>query len=270
MRIVLITGDHNRHKYLASQVLDSQHEVHWIIESREEILPAKRTEISTYLAKLADLHFQGRLEAESLYFGNIGYSLEKERFSSHLTVSRENLNSETTARYIKGVSPHLILSYGCHKLSEAITSLAEWKALNIHGGLSPKYKGTATHFWPTYFLEPHLTGLTLHSTSQEIDSGEIYLQTSVLVNPKNGVHENACQAVLDFGSELRSALSHFGHASELPVGVVQRGAPRTFRASDWSPHHLKLVYETFENKVNAYCLENNLCHTTPILVNVFH
>jgi hypothetical protein len=37
------------------------------------------------------------------------------------------------------------------------TNLARW---NIHGGLSPWYRGAITHFWPSYMLEPQLTGMS--------------------------------------------------------------------------------------------------------------
>ena len=44
--------------------------------------------------------------------------------------------------------------------------------------LSPWYKGTATHFWPSYFLEPEFTGVAIHELSKKIDSGPLVHQVS--------------------------------------------------------------------------------------------
>ena len=269
IRIVLITGDHPRHRYVANHVLGHQKDVHWIIQSREPLLPKPGTDLSPYLAKLADRHFQGRLEAEDAYFGDFQSGLDEQRFASQLRVSKEDLNSLPTLEYVRKLDPHLILSYGSHKLNERMTSLARWKALNIHGGLSPKYKGAATHFWPTYFLEPHWTGVTLHATTPQIDSGAIYLQTAVDLDPRHGIHENACQALANFCDKFGVVLENLNSEAGLPLAVSQKGVSREFRDADWNPHHLRLIYDTLENRVNAYCLESGLAEVKPALINVF-
>jgi hypothetical protein len=221
------------------------------------------------LAKLADRHFEGRLDAENAYFGGVASGVDEQGFASHLRVSQEDLNSPSTLEFIRKVDPHVILSYGCHKLTEKLTSLAKWSALNIHGGLSPKYKGAATHFWPAYFLEPHWTGVTLHTTTPQIDSGAIYLQTAVNIDPNHGIHENACQALVNFCDKFGAILENFNSETGLPVAVSQKGASREFRDADWNPHHLRLIYDTYGNRVNAYCLENGLAGVKPELINVF-
>ena len=49
----------------------------------------------------------------------------------------------------------------------------------MHGGLSPWYKGGATHFWPTYLMEPEFTGITVHETTKDLDAGAIIHQEIV-------------------------------------------------------------------------------------------
>jgi hypothetical protein len=90
------------------------------------------------------------------------------------------------------------------------------------------------------------------------------------IDSKNGIHENACQAVVNFCDVFGEVLERIDSETGLPAPVGQMGVSRLFRIADWTPHHLKLIYETFDNKVNAYCLENGLVGRAPSLINVFN
>ena len=56
---------------------------------------------------------------------------------------------------------------------ELIDFLIERKAINIHAGVSPYYRGTACNFWALYDDNPHLVGATIHLISKGLDSGPI-------------------------------------------------------------------------------------------------
>ena len=47
------------------------------------------------------------------------------------------------------------------------------KAINIHVGVSPYYRGTDCNFWALYDGNPHLVGSTIHFLSKRLDSGPI-------------------------------------------------------------------------------------------------
>ena len=79
---------------------------------------------------------------------------------------------------------------------------------NIHGGLSPSYKGCITHFWPSYLLEPEFTGMTLHKLTSDIDGGEIIHQTVVNLNKDDGIHENAARCVKEFSDNIGNYLKN--------------------------------------------------------------
>ena len=88
----------------------------------------------------------------------------------------------------------LLLSFGCSKIDNLILKEI-LKYLNIHGGLSPNFRGSISNFWPTYLLEPQLTGYTLHKLSNSIDGGEIIFQTSVKLHKNDGIHDSNCRAL---------------------------------------------------------------------------
>jgi methionyl-tRNA formyltransferase len=49
--------------------------------------------------------------------------------------------------------------------------LIEKKALNIHMGLSPYYRGSSCNFWAMYDSLPNFVGATIHLLSKGLDSG---------------------------------------------------------------------------------------------------
>jgi methionyl-tRNA formyltransferase len=52
-----------------------------------------------------------------------------------------------------------------------IDFLIENRALNIHMGLSPYYRGTSCNFWAMYDFLPNYVGATIHYLSKGLDSG---------------------------------------------------------------------------------------------------
>jgi folate-dependent phosphoribosylglycinamide formyltransferase PurN len=49
--------------------------------------------------------------------------------------------------------------------------LVERRALNIHMGVSPYYRGSSTNFWAMYDKRPGMVGATIHLLSKGLDSG---------------------------------------------------------------------------------------------------
>ena len=54
-----------------------------------------------------------------------------------------------------------------------INFLIKKKAINIHMGLSPFYRGSSCNFWAVKDKKPELVGSTIHYLSKGLDSGKI-------------------------------------------------------------------------------------------------
>ncbi len=59
------------------------------------------------------------------------------------------------------------------------------KAINIHAGVSPYYRGTDCNFWALYDDNPHLVGTTIHLLSKGLDSGPMlyHAMSNLKTNP---------------------------------------------------------------------------------------
>jgi methionyl-tRNA formyltransferase len=61
--------------------------------------------------------------------------------------------------------------------------LIENKAINIHMGIAPEYKGSSCNFWAMYDYRPDLVGATVHMLSKGLDSGGILWKSGSPITP---------------------------------------------------------------------------------------
>ena len=263
MSIVLITGDHPRHRYLADRVMASGIPTVWIVEQREKFVPEPPAHLSANISRLFLKHFDLRDQCEQHFFGHVDNLA-----NVSLQIQVEELNGERVKKLIQQTNPQLLLSYGCHKLSADILSCFDGMAWNVHGGLSPWYRGVATHFWPSYMLEPQMTGVTLHETTEAIDGGNIIHQTSVIPRSGDRLHDLACRSVQEFCDGLPELLVNLlGPA--LPInGIQPKTSGRIWTSSMWLPQHLDVIYGHYDDKVVDFCLASGITMSPPKLFSV--
>ena len=204
------------------------------------------------LSKLEKKHFKKRIEAEEKFFGkkNINFKVD-----NIFKISKDNLIDGTLLKIIKKQKSENLITYGCHKIDKKILKVIKGNKWNVHAGLSPWYRGSMTHFWPSYLLEPEFTGMTLHKLTDNIDGGDIIHQSVVNLNPKDGIHENACRCLGDFLIELKAYFPK-NYFRKTFKGINQVSSGRLWTSKMWHPNLLKIVYEKFDDKINKFCIEN--------------
>jgi folate-dependent phosphoribosylglycinamide formyltransferase PurN len=256
MKITLITGNSLRHFYFVDKILKLNCDFSWIIENDENQIPKINIQ-DRYLKNLFNTHFEKRLISEEKFFTNKAGEKAKSKINSILNIHPSDLLTEKFKKFVKQEKSDILISYGCHFIPDSVLNIFKRYKWNIHGGLSPKYNGMATHFWPTYLLEPEYTGMTLHELSKNIDKGNIIHQSSANINASDGLHDNACRTVKNFSDSLPKLLKEkIGNNFKLK-GIPQKKIFLiNWTKSMWNPHLLKVIYDLFEDKINKYCLEN--------------
>lgn len=263
MKVVFLTGSHPRHTYIARALADCGMLSGLIIEDRKEHIPSPPDDISDELKEIFRLHFQKRSESENRFFGKAELpNVQK------LNVSKEEINSQKVIDFIKTITPNLILSYGVHMLSDEVINSGQGEAWNIHGGLSPWYRGNITHFWPSYFLEPQMTGMTVHDLTQQLDAGDVVHQYAAELVKGDGVHDLACRAVVGIAKELPELINLLEIKGELKKhGHKTTG--RLWTGKDWRPDHLRLIYEFYNDKIVDLVLDGKIKGKIPKLYRQF-
>jgi hypothetical protein len=248
MRVVFLTGSHPRHAYIARSLHKSGLLVGLLIEQREVFVPRPPEGLDHKTTLLFQQHFRGREQAEARHCGNASLPEVERR-----DINVSELNSAATVQFIDGLRPDLA--------AETLDSIACPLKWNIHGGLSPWYRGTTTHFWPSYFLEPQMTGMTVHELTKDIDGGAVVHQSAVDMVSGDGIHDLACRAVSSFGDELAKLMAVVSDGRlRAPQKQVTTG--RIWREADWQPAHLHLIYDYYQNRIVDHYLEGRFNKTT--------
>ena len=261
MGILFMTGDHPRHSYLARCIARSNLLSGIIIERREAFVPDPPAGLKESTRYLFARHFAGRASAEARFFSDC----ELPSGIETLVIDQNDLNTPQVWEFIDRIRLDLFLSYGVHKLTEDTLARARGRRWNIHGGLSPWYRGAITHFWPSYFLEPQMTGMTVHTLTQEIDGGEIIHQSAAELIRGDGIHDLACRAVIELGRELPELVVGGVQGTFRPP-VVQRTTGRIWRTADWRPEHLHLIYDVYGDRIVDAYLDGEFMKRDPKLV----
>jgi hypothetical protein len=265
MNIVLMTGDHPRHAYIARCAAESGRLRGIIVESRETFVPAPPSDLRDATRALFVRHFEDRSAAEQRFFGDDPRTIDD---VETLRVTQQELNGPRVWEFLERMRPELLISYGVHKLDDRTLSQAPGLRWNIHGGLSPWYRGVATHFWPSYFLEPQMTGMTVHCLTQAIDGGDTVHQVTAKLVRGDGIHDLACRAVMGLGAEL-AELFECGFRKKSVDPTPQGTTGRIWRNQDWRPEHLHLIYDLYRNRIVDSYLDSEFRQHEPKLIRAF-
>ncbi len=267
MDVVMMIGDHPRHFHVAQAVAATGMLSGVIVERREAFMPQTPSGLDPDLARLHAHHFAERDRVEEERFGAAAKEFDGHRFADAATLvtDRAGINAEPARRFISIRRPDLLLSFGVHKLAPETLDAAPKLRWNVHGGLSPWYRGAITLFWPSYLLEPQMTGMTVHELTQAIDGGSIVHQCAAPLVRGDGLHSLCSRAVSELAREI-PALLELTASGALRAPVEQRTAGRIWRDSDWRPEHLRLVYETYGDRVVDAYLDGKLRQRAPQLV----
>src|SRR5207244_13617600 len=105
------------------------------------------------------------------------------------------------------------------------------RAVNLHLGLSPYYRGHATNFWPLVNGEPECVGATVHLATLDVDAGPILRQARPELAPDDRAHDAGCKAIVAGAAALPHPVA--GYADGRAEPVPQQGGGRLYRRADF-------------------------------------
>ena len=247
MKLILFSGTHPRHLYVNSKILKHFNECLIIVMDRKGLIPEIPKKLNKHDKNLFIKHFKNRRKVELKTFGNLR---AEEVFSNHETiyVSGENLNTKKIANRIKKFKPNFCFIFGTKMILEPIFSILPKDKINLHLGLSPWYKGSATLFWPFFHLEPQFCGTTFHQITKEADAGEIIHQCVPKLSKGDKIHDVSAKCVIKAAIDLSKIIKHWNKSGNFN-GKIQKISGRNWREKDFNPSHLRIIYDLFNDKI---------------------
>lgn len=265
--VLLLIGDHPRNLHLLNTILENsgpKNEYIVIIQKRKSLVPLADKKYDTEFKRLFNLHFKKR-EFSELYFFKKKYLPKK---INYLEVNLDSLNSKKTIDFIKSKKIKLCFSFGIGVVKKELLNALPKLSINIHTGITPRYKGDACNFWPFYFFEPNWAGVTFHKLTEKIDDGEILHQLTPELEFNDGIHDVSCKAVLQASLDAVKIINHYNDSKEL-LFIKSKNEGRYFRAKDFSPIHLKIIYDYYQDKIVNLYLEKKIQPLNVSLIKLF-
>ena len=265
----MIIGSHPRHAYVARRMSEVSNFVGIVIQKREKFNRDIPEKIDESLMCLYKKHFELRAEKEAIYFGGDENFEYIKKNHNYLEIEQKDLNSLETVSFLESLHADILISYGPNLIADEILNLYNDNAYNIHGGLSPWYKGSATMFWPFYFLEPNYVGTTIHHITSKIDAGKIIHQVVPKLCYGDTMHDVSCKAIVATCDDFKKLIYAFEREGHLE-GTIQKGNGKLFLVKDWRPEHLRLIYETYQDSIVDLFLNGKINqNNNPKLIRAF-
>jgi methionyl-tRNA formyltransferase len=255
LKILAIVGTQLRHKYFLAKLLKSVRVEGVIFYKRTLVQPPKiNIQYNLEDIELEKKHLENLKKKEIEYFEEEVKTISLKNIEYLTLAGLEELNSQNTIEWIKKLNFDVMIDYGSGILSDEMLDILPEYKINLHGGLSPYYKGSATLFWPFYFQQPELAGATFHMLSKNIDGGDILQHIRPKMYPDDTIHDIGCRTIVQASEAIVLLLEKLQKDRKLQ-SIKQKGG-KLFLEKDYKPSCIKIINQLFENNLIENYLKN--------------
>ena len=167
MKITVFTSNQPRHLSLIADLATIADQV-FAIQECNTVFPGRIPDfIPTF--EVMEKYLSKVIDAEKQVFGGLRFSPPK---AQTLSIKNGDLNRIEIGLLADALRSDVYVVFGASFIKgPLIDFLVANKAINIHMGISPYYRGSSCNFWAIYDGNPDLVGATVHLLSRNLDSG---------------------------------------------------------------------------------------------------
>lgn len=228
-RALVLTSRGLRHRYFAKKVSEFFNVSQVITEAKRNYYTKQREE-----SLVIKSHFKSIGDAEVDFFGDVEGQQEPIRREV------EDINSPECIAWAVAQKPDVICLYGTAILREGWLERFPARIVNLHLGLSPFYRGSATLFWPFYFKELQYLGSTIHLASAKVDAGSIIARVDANIRPGEDYYQITTRLIKDSIDRFPEQVAGYLEG-RIRVHAQEAVAARVCRRSDFSEEALLKV-----------------------------
>lgn len=158
-------------------------------------------------------------------FGEQGLSLAAPQGCNVIyTRGVRDINAPENIDWLKEMRPDVVAVCGASILKREFLSIPTRGVLNLHGGLSQRYRGLNTTDWAVYNGEPEYVGATVHFVSPGIDDGDIIYQGRPMITATDTPNSLYVKVVKLGVNMMGAAISDIEKGTLKTARVPSRGA----------------------------------------------
>ncbi len=246
MRLGILTSNDVRHRY-AVNALCRRHDVTAVCYQDTGYVPARAADTADEAtAGIVRHHFDERRRQEERYFGHDAERVTDSPGRGVRTADPRTLNTPGTIDFLAGHGVEALVIYGTGMIRSPLLEAYAGHMINLHLGLSPYYRGTATNFYPLLNDEPEYVGATIHLIDRGIDSGAILHHARPEIRADDLPHTVGCKAILAGVEKLSQAVNELAAGTSQPVPQWPAANARLYLRKDYHPSQVVQLYRLIE------------------------
>jgi methionyl-tRNA formyltransferase len=113
------------------------------------------------------------------------YGLENTILPKHKIIKVTSVNSFECIEALLKIKPELIIVCGTRIISKSVLESLSVKFINIHAGITPKYRNVHGGYWAIVNDDVENCGVTVHLVDEGIDTGSIIYQQKIPITKKD-------------------------------------------------------------------------------------
>jgi methionyl-tRNA formyltransferase len=173
-------------------------------------------------------HDRGEEETE-FFFGNEEPALTR----PELVVEVPYVNHPKVSALVDRLKPDVIAVFGTGLIRGPLLAGGRLGIINLHGGLSPHYRGSDCTFWALLNGEPEQVGCTLHFIDPGIDTGNLIAHVCPEVRESDDELSLFWRGVRDSAEIYAQCLERLGGGETLGQRQSEKGRLYLFKHRTW-------------------------------------
>ncbi|MGA7802183.1 MAG: formyl transferase [Gammaproteobacteria bacterium] len=149
------------------------------------------------------------------------------------------INDPKVAELVDRLQPDVVAVFGTTLIRAPLLGKGRLGMVNLHGGLSPHYRGADCTFWALHNGEPEQVGCTLHYIDAGIDTGKLIAHVSPRVGKGDDELTLFWRAVRDSAEAYGELLERLGRGERFGRAQPERG--RLYRVKDRQWKHERML-----------------------------
>lgn len=248
LRVMVLCGRSPRHLYVANALCQAADVLAIVQENGSEFSwkkLAKTLRPDNFFRKtwrwLRDRRrYTGNREGR-FFFGDGPTSL------NHRELVREfpHINHPDVVKLARELKPDMLCVFGTSLIRGDLLNEGRLGIANLHGGLSPEYRGADCTFWALYNGEPEKVGCTLHWIDAGIDTGRLIAHISPRIEPDDDELHLFWRSVQTSAEVYAEFLARTAAGERF--GQTQRHKGRLYQVKHRGLRHERLVDQRLEN-----------------------
>ena len=167
---------------------------------------------------------QDRYEARFFDSADGGVSADGFAAIEPRCIDVHSVNQPGVAALLGALEPDLIWVYGAGLIKPPVIAVPRWGMVNLHGGISQRYRGLDSLLWAIEHRDYASLGVTVHYVAPELDTGPVLRQAALPIAKTDEIYHlryKVTRLVTELSLELLAEFER--HGGPIPAEPQTRG-----------------------------------------------